>query len=50
MAKRAIEKVVTKKMVDGGCLLCSEKKPHRRRLEAEYLEGVWGGVGVRHLG
>lgn len=52
MAKRAIEKVVSKKMVDGGCLLCSEKKPHRchRRLVAEYLEGVWGGVGVRHLG
>lgn len=52
VAKRAIEKVVSKKMVDGGCLLCSEKKPHRchRRLVAEYLEGVWGGVGVRHLG
>ncbi len=54
MAKRAIEKVVTRQMMDMGCLLCSEKKAHKchRRLVAEYLEKKWGrsgGVKTVHL-
>lgn len=47
MAKRAIEKVVTREMMDMGCLLCSEKEPHmcHRRLVAAYLEKKWGKGG-----
>lgn len=55
IAKRGIEKVVTREMVSMGCLLCSEKQPHNchRRLVAEYLETKWGPrerVETRHLG
>jgi len=51
MASREIEKNVPREVVDGGCLLCSEEKPHycHRRLVAEYLQGKWGGVRVEHL-
>ncbi len=54
MAKRGIEKVVTREMASMGCLLCSEKQPHNchRRLVAEYLEKKWGPrdkVETRHL-
>lgn len=47
MAKRGIEKVVTREMMSMGCLLCSEKQAHKchRRLVAEYLEKKWGKVG-----
>jgi uncharacterized protein (DUF488 family) len=39
MAKRNIEKSITKELLDGGCLLCSEHEPHHchRRLVVEYL-------------
>lgn len=39
MAKRSIEKSITKELLDGGCLLCSEHEPHHchRRLVVEYL-------------
>jgi len=38
--------------MDGGCLLCSEDKPHQchRRLVAEYLRERWGDVEIEHLG
>ena len=52
MASREIERNVPREVVDGGCLLCSEEKPHHchRRLVAEYLQGKWGeGVRVEHL-
>jgi uncharacterized protein (DUF488 family) len=37
--------------VDGGCLLCSEEKPHHchRRLVAEYLSEKWGGIEIEHI-
>ncbi len=37
---RQIEKKVSPKLLHGGCLLCSEAKPHQchRRLVAEYLQ------------
>lgn len=37
--------------LDGGCLLCSEDKPHHchRRLVAEYLREKWGDVDIVHL-
>ena len=51
MREREIEKRLEPGMVDGGCLLCSEDKPHQchRRLVAEYLKDAWGGVEIEHL-
>jgi uncharacterized protein (DUF488 family) len=39
MAQRNIEKIVTPTLLDHGCLLCSEHKPHlcHRRLVVDYL-------------
>ena len=50
MAKRQIEKI-DKTALDGGCLLCSEDKPHNchRRLVAEYLKDKWKDVEIEHL-
>jgi uncharacterized protein (DUF488 family) len=52
MARRGIEKTISPDMLDSGCLLCSEKKPHHchRRLVAEYLGKHWGHVSTEHLG
>ena len=52
MEKRRIEERVSKDVIDGGCLLCSEDKPHQchRRLVAEYLNQHWGNVDIAHLG
>jgi uncharacterized protein (DUF488 family) len=52
MREREIEKQVPREIVDGGCLLCSEEKPHHchRRLVAEYLQEKWAGAEIRHLG
>lgn len=35
-----------KDLLDGGCLLCSEDRPHHshRRLVGEYLSDHWGGL------
>ena len=52
MEKRSIEKSVKPEIVDGGCFLCSEDKPHycHRRLVAEYLNKKWGGnITIKHL-
>jgi uncharacterized protein (DUF488 family) len=50
MARRKIENI-DRARLDGGCLLCSEDKPHycHRRLVAEYLKGKWGSVEIEHL-
>jgi uncharacterized protein (DUF488 family) len=50
MRSRHIEDV-DKNLLDGGCLLCSEDKPHHchRRLVAEYLKQHWGDVEIIHL-
>lgn len=50
MAKRKIEEM-DRTQLDGGCLLCSEDKPHHchRRLVAEYLRDKWGDVEIEHL-
>jgi len=50
MAARKIENIDRAGM-DGGCLLCSEDKPHHchRRLVTEYLSEKWGNVEVEHL-
>jgi uncharacterized protein (DUF488 family) len=51
MRARRIEETVSPEILDGGCLLCSEEKPHHchRRLVAEYLKEKWGNVEVEHL-
>ena len=51
MEKRRIESRIPKELVAGGCLLCSEDKPHHchRRLVAEYLHQHWGDLDISHL-
>jgi len=51
MRQRRIEETIPKELLAGGCLLCSEDKPHRchRRLVAEYLQKRWDDVEVVHL-
>jgi uncharacterized protein (DUF488 family) len=48
---RHIEEQLSKDVIDEGCLLCSEDKPHHchRRLVAEYLNSKWGGIRIEHL-
>jgi uncharacterized protein (DUF488 family) len=48
---RRIEKTLSRELIDGGCLLCSEEKPDHchRRLVAEYLQEHWAGVKIEHL-
>jgi uncharacterized protein (DUF488 family) len=50
MARRKIEDI-DRGRLDGGCLLCSEDKPHHchRRLVADYLKHKWGDVDIEHL-
>lgn len=50
MEKRHIEDF-DRAQLDGGCLLCSEDKPHHchRRLIAEYLRKKWTNVDIVHL-
>jgi hypothetical protein len=50
MARRKIEDIDQSRL-DGGCLLCSEDKPHHchRRLVAEYLKNKWANVEIEHL-
>lgn len=51
LAARRIEDKVDKRLIDGGCLLCSEATPEHchRRLVAEYLQDKWGNVEIQHL-
>lgn len=51
MSKRRIEETAPRELLDGGCLLCSEEKPHHchRRLVAEYLREKWGDVTIEHI-
>jgi len=52
MARRSIEKDVDKRILEQGCLLCSEHEPHHchRRLVVEYLNENTGlELQVKHL-
>ena len=51
MQRRRIETSVATDLLDQGCLLCSEHKPHHchRRLVAEYLQRHWTDVSIEHL-
>jgi uncharacterized protein (DUF488 family) len=52
MERRSIEDEVSRDLVEDGCLLCSEDKPHQchRRLVAEYLRDRWDNFTIEHLG
>lgn len=52
MERRHIEDKIPKKVLNEGCLLCSEDRPHHchRKLVAEYLENKWDEeVMIKHL-
>jgi uncharacterized protein (DUF488 family) len=51
MRARHIQSTTSREILDGGCLLCSEEKPHHchRRLVAEYLKEHWQDVEVEHI-
>jgi uncharacterized protein (DUF488 family) len=51
MRARRIESTTPREVLDGGCLLCSEEKPHHchRRLVAEYLKEHWPDVEIEHI-
>jgi uncharacterized protein (DUF488 family) len=51
MQRRHIETSIARDLIDQGCLLCSEDKPHHchRRLVAEYFSQHWPGVAIDHL-
>lgn len=51
MEQRSIDQSVSSDLLNQGCLLCSEHKPHHchRRLVLEYLSSKWGGITVDHL-
>ncbi len=52
MENRRIEKTLKKDLLDGSCLLCSEKEPHHchRRSVAEYLRKHWDEeIEIKHL-
>jgi uncharacterized protein (DUF488 family) len=52
MERRHIEEKVPKEIINEGCLLCSEDKPHHchRRLVAEYLKNKWNeDIEIKHL-
>ena len=51
MRSRHIESTTSSEMLDGGCLLCSEEKPHHchRRLVAEYFKEHWRDIEIEHI-
>jgi uncharacterized protein (DUF488 family) len=51
MERRKIERSVPRDLIDNGCLLCSEDRPHHchRRLVAEYFQQHWVDVSIQHL-
>ncbi|HEY8945996.1 MAG TPA: DUF488 domain-containing protein [Polyangiaceae bacterium] len=51
LESRRVEAHVSRGVLDGACLLCSEPEPHHchRRLVAEYLSQKWGDVEIAHL-
>ena len=51
MRSRNIESTVSRDVIDGACLLCSEETPHRchRRLVAEYLKEEWRDMDIQHI-
>ncbi len=51
MKSRRIEETIGREVLEDGCLLCSEERPHHchRRLVAEYLQREWSDVEIEHI-
>jgi uncharacterized protein (DUF488 family) len=51
MKERRVEETVSKDLIDGGCLLCSEATAEHchRRLMAAYFLTQWGDGTIEHL-
>lgn len=51
LEQRRVEQTLSRELLDGGCLLCSEASPAmcHRRVAAEYLQSRWEGVEIVHL-
>jgi len=51
LSERKAEKIISRNLLDGACLLCSEDKPEKchRRLVAEYLNEKLGSIEVNHI-
>jgi uncharacterized protein (DUF488 family) len=52
LSKRSVDSIVKPSILNDGCLLCSEHKPHQchRRLAIEYLNTAWkNSFKVEHL-
>jgi uncharacterized protein (DUF488 family) len=51
MEERHIEDRIDPTLIAGGCLLCSEDKPHHchRRLVVDYLQRKWGNLSIKHI-
>jgi len=51
LSERKAEHCISRKLLDGGCLLCSEDKPDNchRRLVAEYLSEKLGNIDITHI-
>lgn len=51
LGNRAVERLVSREMLEGGCLLCSEHTADKchRRVAAEYLAEHFDGLGLSHL-
>lgn len=52
MEKRRVEKEIPRAIIEDGCLLCSEDKPHHchRRIVAEYFRSHWDeNLSISHL-
>jgi uncharacterized protein (DUF488 family) len=52
LSERKAEHIISRNLLDGACLLCSEEKPEKchRRLVAEYLNEKLGNIEINHLG
>ena len=51
LSERKVEEGISRDLLDGGCLLCSEDKPDQchRRLIAEYLGEKLGNIEIKHI-
>jgi uncharacterized protein (DUF488 family) len=51
LRERRVDQTISRKLLNGACLLCSEEKPDHchRRLVAEYFKEKWGGVEIKHI-
>jgi hypothetical protein len=51
LQSRSVEKEISKDLLDGACLLCSDETPEHchRRLVAEYPQQKWPNVEITHL-